>query len=286
MKKAHPHRKLINGIAVALFTVAAVLFFVLLLLRVDVVRAQYDELQFRLYEFELRVAAIPQKWLFCLVMMMLFFIRAYVPLFPISALCLITGMVFEMPVSFLINLAGITVLLLLRYYDGYRHGIGNVKKIMQKYNGVWELAERYGKSNPLLLFGLRLVPFMPLNTISRFYGSVRFSFWEYMLLSLGGFAPRLISYTIIGRNVYDPFSSKFIVPIIILLLISGISLLLLNGVLSLRQARVARISGSDEPKEARDEAPPRSEIKPRKSKRTIPRRSAKKEGRTNSKNIL
>ena len=41
--------------------------------------------------------------------------------------------------------------------------------------------------------------------------------------------PRIISYTFVGRNVYDPLSPEFIVPIMILAFASGISLVCVNG---------------------------------------------------------
>jgi hypothetical protein len=51
-----------------------------------------------------------------------------------------------------------------------------------------------------------------------------------ILFSLIGFLPRLLSFTFVGRNVYDPLSSEFLVPIMILLFLSGVSLLSVNGI--------------------------------------------------------
>lgn len=70
-----------------------------------------------------------------------------------------------------------------------------------------------------------------MNTVSRLFGSLNITYWEYIFISVGGFSPKIVSYTIIGRNVYDPLSPSFIVPIIVLLLISAVSALILNFVL-------------------------------------------------------
>jgi uncharacterized membrane protein YdjX (TVP38/TMEM64 family) len=54
----------------------------------------------------------------------------------------------------------------------------------------------------------------------------------YCLFSVLGFLPRIITWSIIGVNITDPFSVKFMAPIIILLIISGISVLVLRTMLN------------------------------------------------------
>jgi uncharacterized membrane protein YdjX (TVP38/TMEM64 family) len=49
-----------------------------------------------------------------------------------------------------------------------------------------------------------------------------------MIISLLGFLPKLLSYTLIGQNVFNPFSLAFILPIVILFMISGVSLIGFN----------------------------------------------------------
>ena len=60
---------------------------------------------------------------------------------------------------------------------------------------------------------------------------MQFDFKKYLLLSVLGFLPKLISYSFIGRNVYDPFSMAFILPIVILLLLSGLSVFGINAMI-------------------------------------------------------
>ena len=137
-----------------------------------------------------------------------------------------------MPYSFLINLGGIFLMNSFAYNRGVRQGGGAFQKFMEKYDGAWELVEHYGRGNPLLLFITRLMPVVPLNSTSIVYGSLRFPFGEYTFISLGGFAPRLIGYTFIGRNVFSPFSFSFIGPIVVLLILSGAVVLGINKLLA------------------------------------------------------
>ena len=103
-----------------------------------------------------------------------------------------------------------------------------------------EILEAKGALSPVLLFVFRLVPSFPINTISQLYGSMEYTYWKYILISLAGFAPKLLSYSFIGRNVYDPLSWSFILPIVVLLVLSGLSILLLNWSLELIEQRRKR----------------------------------------------
>ena len=71
---------------------------------------------------------------------------------------------------------------------------------------------------------------MPINSISGIYGSFDFGYGKFVLLSVIGFLPKLISFTFVGRNLYDPLSPGFLVPIMLLMFFSGISLLSVNGI--------------------------------------------------------
>ena len=82
-------------------------------------------------------------------------------------------------------------------------------------------------------FFLRLFPCIPINSVSQLYGTSDIGYWKYLVVSLLGFSYKLFSYTIIGRNVYDPLSAKFMLPFVFLFLFSGFVLLGLNGVLGL-----------------------------------------------------
>jgi uncharacterized membrane protein YdjX (TVP38/TMEM64 family) len=99
-----------------------------------------------------------------------------------------------------------------------------------------------GTGNPALLIALFLVPGMPINSISGIYGSFNFGYWRFILLSVIGFMPRLISFTFVGRNVFDPLSPGFLVPIMLLAFFSGISLLSVNGVWTAVEKIIASIN--------------------------------------------
>ncbi len=231
VKKPTTVSKILLVSAVVSFTVAAVLFVILMALQIDPIREKYDEYLYILQDFEMRVAALKSRWLILVVILLLFLLRSLSMMYPYPMIFIITAMVFPPVQSFLINMFGMAFTFAFRYYTGYEMGEGTINFALKKYPAVLSAMEEDGKGNPVILLAFRMIPSVPINTISHFYGSIEYSFPRFMLLSLGAYVPKLISYSFIGNNVYDPFSASFFVPIIVLCLFTGICLLVLRGFL-------------------------------------------------------
>ena len=230
-KRVHKQKtisKILQISAVFSFCVAAVLIVILCLLQIDSIREKYDEYLYVLQDFEMRVAALQSRWLIFVVIFLLFLLRSLSMMYPYPMIFIITAMVFPPYQSFFINLAGIAFTFAFRYYKGYEMGEGTINFDLKKYTAILTAMEEDGKGNPIILLALRMVPSLPINTISHFYGSLEYSFPRYMLISLAAYIPKLVSYSFIGENVYDPFSADFFVPIIVLLVFTGICLLVLR----------------------------------------------------------
>lgn len=219
--------------AVVSFCVAVVLIVILCLLQIDSVREKYDEYLYVLQDFEMRVAALQSRWLILIVIFLLFLLRSLSMMYPYPMIFIITAMVFPPYQSFFINLMGMAFTFAFRYYTGYEMGEGTINFALKKYPAILGAMDEDGKGNPVILFALRMVPSLPINTISHFYGSLEYSFLRYMALSLLAYVPKLISYSFIGENVYDPFSAEFFVPMIVLLVFTGICLLVLRAILGI-----------------------------------------------------
>ena len=230
-KRVHKQKtisKILQISAVFSFCVAAVLIVILCLLQIDSIREKYDEYLYVLQDFEMRVAALQSRWLIFVVIFLLFLLRSLSMMYPYPMIFIITAMVFPPYQSFFINLAGMAFTFAFRYYTGYEMGEGTINFPLKKYPAILNAMEEDGKGNPIILLALRMVPSLPINTISHFYGSLEYSFPRYMLISLAAYIPKLVSYSFIGENVYDPFSADFFVPIIVLLVFTGICLLVLR----------------------------------------------------------
>ena len=193
----------------------------LAVMQVEELNHWYETWQQQLVLLEENVAALPYKWLIVLVIMALFTLKAFFPPITIPAICLIAGMVLPWYFALPVNIIGVGWLMTIRYWWGIKFGGGSTIRFVRNNEIVRNLLESKGTGNPYLLFVFRLIPACPVNSISRLYGAMHFPYRRFLFISLGGFMFKILSYTIIGRNVYNPLSASFLLPIILLSFISG-----------------------------------------------------------------
>lgn len=234
-KKQTTVSKILLGSAIVSFAVAAILVVILMALQIDPIRQKYDEYLYILQDFEWRVAALKSRWLILIVIMLLFLLRSLSAMYPYPMIFIITAMVFPPIQSFVINMVGMAGTFAFRYYTGYEMGEGTINIALKKYPSVLEAMTADGKVNPIILLAFRMIPSVPINTLSHFYGSCGYSFPKFMLLSIASYVPKLISYSFIGNNVYDPFSAEFFVPIIVLCVFTAICLLVFRSFIILSE---------------------------------------------------
>lgn len=230
LKKRKKQKKILlfGGLILVLlsFAVAALLF-----------SLQYDELwhwyavtRQNLARLEEYILHIDITWQFFVAVLLLFAVKSFFPIYPTSTVCFITGIVLPMYHAIPVNIIGFVVLVTIRYYWGKKFGAGSAWRLISKTDVLRRVIQQDGKGNPALLIALRLIPAMPINSISGIYGSFEFGYPKFVLFSVVGFMPKLISFTLVGRNLYDPLSPGFLVPIMILMFFSGVSLLSVNGI--------------------------------------------------------
>ncbi len=217
-----------NAAGFALLISAAAVSVVVYLLRYDQLWLWYKVYQEKLLEAGQFIQSLGISWKFVLAMLIVFLVRTFIPFLAVSAICVLTGAVLPSYWALIVNFLGIIIMMSIKYFEGMKFGSGNAWKIISKNERARKIIESSGKVNKALLFALRLIPGFPLGSVSRIYGSLRFPYWQFILLSAAGFAPKLLSYTFMGTNVFDPLSSAFLVPLMIALTISGASLLCVN----------------------------------------------------------
>lgn len=206
----------------------------------------YHTYQDYLLQAELAVENMGDKASVFLVIIFLYAFKALFPLYlyPLSLLCAITSTVFPAYFSIPINIMGLVILYSIRYYWGTRVGAAGIQSILQRNRTVRYLVENNdGRGNPWLLSLFRFVPGIPINLVSKLYGAMGFRFRDYILLSLLGFAPLLVTYTFIGRNVFNPLSPAFLVPFILLFTLISISALATNKILQVQNNRRKKTNG-------------------------------------------
>ena len=230
LTKEQKHRRVMRWSAYACFGVALALIIITYGLTIPQVQKSLAHIDAWFVKLEMFVAQYESFAAFFMIIL-LFLFKSFVPIIPFSVLFVTSGMVFEEITAFIINLLGVIVLCTSKFLWGKQKGGGGAHKLANRSQTVYKFMDFGGKGNKWMLALMRFVPFFPVNTVSRAYGGTEMKLSRYLLYSMLGFMPRLILWSIIGFNIFDPFTVQFMAPIIILLIISGISLLLLNVLL-------------------------------------------------------
>lgn len=238
-KRDHSIIKLLQILSVISFILAVVFIVLLILSRNKDIQNWYSAYLEYLASAEYKVEHMNNKYSVFLVVLFLYAFKAVFPvyLYPVSALCAVTSAVFPYYFSIPINLLGLACLYSIKYFWGTKVGANGVQSILQKSETVRYLVERDGRGNPWLLALFRLVPGIPVNQVSKLYGAMSFKYEYFLLLSLFGYSPLLISYTFIGRNVFNPLSTAFLLPFILLFLLIGISMLAISKIIQIQSRR-------------------------------------------------
>lgn len=183
-----------------------------------------------LEDFERQIAAIGDRWLMVLVVWLLYFIKTGLPLYPVSIICVASALVFNTPKALIVNVVGLAMMFTVKYIMG-TNMVESSLWLIHKSTVVTRIFECGDKGNPWVLVIFRLLPCMPDNAVSQVYGAMNFPYPKYMLISVVAYLPKLISYIMIGRSVWNPFSLTLSIPLLVLTVVSGGTLLAMSKLL-------------------------------------------------------
>ena len=170
-------------------------------------------------------------WLF---MLSLYVFRAFVPFLPSFAFYAMSGRIFPGKViPLLVSFSGVMLLYTLSYLIGRmkRRG-GQTNFYLERYQKLREaLFSRMEKVVETKRFGtlllLSLSPF-PQKTFGRICGRLHLNFSTFLMASLLGTLPKLISVTMLGKGILDLSSPLFYISLISTLIVAIISLVVIR----------------------------------------------------------
>ncbi len=234
MNKSKKTRFSLNFASLICFLAALALIVLLRVFKDEKFLLWYGRFTDTLMYYELWMQTYGATWISALLIIVNYALKALIPWFPISCICVVSGVLFKWYWAILINIIGLSILYAMKFYWGRYFGAGNAEKIISHYGNAKNFIDSGDVGSNVVLFTLRLSPLIPVNSVSALYGTTDITFWKFWVVSIVGFSYKLFSYTIIGRNVFNPASASFIVPFIILLLFSGFVLLVLSGALTVK----------------------------------------------------
>ncbi len=211
------------------FLAVFALLFLLRLFSLETFTEWYTGYTSTLENFEIWIETYGATPLAVIIILLNYLLKSVIPWFPVSCICVASAVVFKWYEALLINLIGMSLLFMLKFFWGKTHGGGNAEKILRRYDKAQRLVEESKHGSGIVLFLTRLLPSIPINAVSCLYGTTDMPVWKFILISDLGILYKLATYIIIGRNVFDPASASFVVPFIPYILFSGMIFLSLGG---------------------------------------------------------
>ena len=170
MKKRRSKTYAINTMAFICFVLALALIVLLRIFSLDSFTQWYSKYVDTLASYEIWMQTYGATFTSVFIILLNFFLKAVIPWFPIACMCVASGLLFEWYYALPINIIGMVILFTAKFYWGRRFGGGNAEKILSRYETAYEFIDKSRLGSGVVLFFLRLVPFMPANSVSCLYG--------------------------------------------------------------------------------------------------------------------
>ena len=164
----------------------------------------------------------PENTILAAVILLAFFaLKSLTVVFPLSILYFASGILFHSVAAALISTAGLAITITIPYWIGKYSGKQAVQEICQKYPKA-EMVAKYQETNTFFAcFITRIVGFLPCDIVSIYFGACDTAYPIYLAAGVSGSLLSIITTTLLGEKISDPFSVEFIIVLLCRILVSA-----------------------------------------------------------------
>ncbi|MCR6514714.1 MAG: TVP38/TMEM64 family protein [Clostridium sp.] len=142
-------------------------------------------------------------------------IKPFLFVVPTNVMAIVSGIVFGPVKGFILTMIGFFITGTIAFFVSRYLGRNFVEGFLG--NKFMKLDDNIEKNGFKILFLLRLPPILPYDPLSYACGLTKIKYKDFILASLLGVLPETICYSIIGKNISNPLSPQFIIPMLFLL---------------------------------------------------------------------
>lgn len=162
-----------------------------------------------------------------IVILLLYALKSLTVVFPLAILFLANGIIFPTWIAILINIIGLAITNTIPYWIGRYFGDEAIEEIYNRFPKVKEVT-KYQNSNVFFTcFITRIIGFLPGDIVSIYFGACNTNFPVYLLGGISGCLLSIITTTILGEKLNNPFTKEFFVVLLIRIIVI-IGAILLN----------------------------------------------------------
>lgn len=155
-----------------------------------------------------------------LVLIGLYSLKSVTFVIPVALLFIASGAFLPLIQAIILTYALIAIEFSLTFVIGRRLGQDKVSSFLSKNKKTQKLLSMNLEEGFLMTLILRIVPNPSVDFISLLLSTTNVTYKTFILASLIGISPSLLTYIFIGEAIWDPLSTAFIFPLIIRMVLS------------------------------------------------------------------
>lgn len=154
-------------------------------------------------------------------LMFLFAIKSLTIVIPLPSLYVASGILFSPFKAVLVSYLGLAITLTIPFILGRWSGAEEMEYIKKKYPKIEKVIEMQERNEFLASFVIRLIGWFPCDVLSFYFGACKTNYLKYITSALLGCSIGVITNTLLGDVILNPFSWQFIVLLLIKIAISA-----------------------------------------------------------------
>ena len=167
----------------------------------------------------------PKNVVLAVIMLLLLFgLKSLTIVLPLSILYLASGILFSPVAAVFISTVGLSVSITIPYCLGKCSGKQLTEELFQKYPKAKKLSEY--QNTFFTCFITRIVGFLPGDIVSLYFGACDVNYLIYLVAGISGSLLSIVTTTLLGEKLNNPFSIEFVLVAFCRLLVSIGSIML------------------------------------------------------------
>lgn len=158
------------------------------------------------------------------VLFLFFALKSLTIVLPLTALYLASGVLFSPMMALFISVCGLSITITIPYLIGRFSGKDVMREIQKKYPKTEQIMQYQNENTFFACFITRIVGVLPGDIVSLYFGACDTKYSIYLIAGIAGSLLSIVTTTILGEKISQPFSTGFFVVLLCRILVSASSI--------------------------------------------------------------
>ena len=155
------------------------------------------------------------------VLVLFFALKSLTIMFPLSLLYSSSGVLFTPFIAVIVSMIGLATTITIPYWIGRYSGEDIIRYIETRYPKVQKLTGYQDENAFFVCFITRIVGILPGDIVSLYFGACGAKFTTYLTAGISGSLLSIVTTTLLGTKLSNPFSIEFIMVLLLRILVSA-----------------------------------------------------------------